>query len=102
MRDANRQDAGADVRQLSLLGRPDAASKKAYSTPTISPMTSVQWLERYAREHRADTDARGIPERGIPSNPELRLLPVADFRTLLYRVAYKGRGLLVAFNFPSM
>ena len=57
-------------------------------------------LERYAREHRADTDARGIPERGIPSNPELRLLPVADFRTLLYRVAYKGRGLLVAFNFP--
>ena len=28
------------------------------------------------------------------------LLPIADFRTLLYRVAYKGRGLLVAFNFP--
>jgi hypothetical protein len=57
-------------------------------------------LERYAREHSADTDPRGIPERSIPSNPELMLLPVADFRRLLHRVAYKGRGLLVAFNFP--
>jgi hypothetical protein len=57
-------------------------------------------LERYVHEHRADTDPRGIPERGIPSNPELRLLPIAEFRTLLYRVAYKGRGLLIAFNFP--
>jgi hypothetical protein len=57
-------------------------------------------LERYVREHSADTDLRGIPERGIPSNPELRLLPIADFRRLLHRVAYKGRGLLVAFNFP--
>jgi hypothetical protein len=57
-------------------------------------------LERYAREHPADTDPRGIPERDIPSNPDLMLLPIADFRTLLYRVAYKGRGLLVAFNFP--
>ena len=56
-------------------------------------------LERYAREHRADTDPRGIPERGIPSNPALQFLPIADFRTLLYRVAYKGRGLLAAFNF---
>jgi hypothetical protein len=28
------------------------------------------------------------------------LLPIADFRTLLYRMAYKGRGLLVAFNCP--
>ena len=57
-------------------------------------------LERYAREHPADTDPHGIPERNIPSNPELMLLPVADFRWLLHRVAYKGRGLLVAFNFP--
>jgi hypothetical protein len=57
-------------------------------------------LERYAREHPTDTDPRGIPERNIPSNPELRLMPVADFRWLLHRVAYKGRGLLVAFNFP--
>ena len=57
-------------------------------------------LERYVCEHSADTDSRGIPERGIPSNPELRLLPIADFRTLLYRVAYKGRGLLCAFDFP--
>lgn len=60
----------------------------------------VAILERYAREHPADTDPRGIPERGIPSNPELMLLPIAAFRTLLYRVAYKGRGLLCAFNFP--
>ena len=57
-------------------------------------------LEAYAGSHPADTDPRGIPERGIPSNPELRLLPIAEFRTLLYRVAYKGRGLLCAFNFP--
>jgi hypothetical protein len=57
-------------------------------------------LERYAREHAAGTDPRGIPERGIPSNPDLVLLPIADFRTLLYRVANKGRGLLCAFNFP--
>ena len=28
-------------------------------------------LERYAREHRADTDPRGIRERDIPSNPDL-------------------------------
>ena len=57
-------------------------------------------LERYAASHPADTDPRGIPERGIPSNPELRLLPIAEFRRLLYRVAYKGRGLLCTFNFP--
>ena len=57
-------------------------------------------LERFAREHSAETDPRGIPERGIPSNPELRLLPIAEFRSLLHRVAHKGRGLLVAFNFP--
>ena len=57
-------------------------------------------LERYVREHSPDTDPRGIPERGIPSNPELRLLSIADFRRVLYRVGYKGRGLLCAFNFP--
>jgi hypothetical protein len=57
-------------------------------------------LERYAREHGAETDPRGIPERGIPSNREVQLLPIAEFRRLIYRVAYKGRGLLVAFNFP--
>ena len=57
-------------------------------------------LEEYARSHPTDTDPRGIPERNIPSNPELMLLPAADFRKLLYHVAYKGRGLLVAFNFP--
>ncbi len=57
-------------------------------------------LERYVERHAADTDPRGIPERDIPSDPKLRLLPLADFRKLLYRVAYKGRALLVAFNFP--
>jgi hypothetical protein len=57
-------------------------------------------LERYAASHVADTAPRGIPERGIPSDPQLQLLPIADFRKLLYRVAYKGRGLLCAFNFP--
>lgn len=57
-------------------------------------------LEHYVGGHRADTDPRGIPERDIPSDPQLQLLPIADFRRLLYRVAYKGRGLLVAFNFP--
>ncbi len=57
-------------------------------------------LERYACEHSADTNPRGIPERSIPSNPELLLLSAAEFRTLLYRVTYKGRGLLFAFNFP--
>ena len=57
-------------------------------------------LERYACEHSADTNPRGIPERSIPSNPKLMLLSAAEFRRLLYRVTYKGRGLLVAFNFP--
>lgn len=57
-------------------------------------------LERYARTHTADTDPRGLPARDIPSNPALQLLPVAEFRKLLYRVAYKGRALLCAFNLP--
>jgi hypothetical protein len=57
-------------------------------------------LERYVASHAADTDPRGIPERSIPSNPKLMLLSAAEFRRLLFRVAYKGRGLLVAFNFP--
>jgi hypothetical protein len=57
-------------------------------------------LKRYVGSHAADTDPHGIPERDIPSDPLLRLLSLAEFRTLLYRVAYKGRGLLVAFNFP--
>jgi hypothetical protein len=56
-------------------------------------------LEDYAR-NPADTDSRGVPERGILSNPQLQLLPIAEFRRLLYRVGYKGRGLLCAFNFP--
>ena len=32
-------------------------------------------LERYVARHAADTDPRGIPERDIPSDPQLRLLP---------------------------
>jgi hypothetical protein len=57
-------------------------------------------LERYARSHSADTNARGLPERDLASSPDLQLLSAAEFRALLYKVAYKGRGLLVAFNFP--
>lgn len=57
-------------------------------------------LKRYARTHPADTDPCGLPERDLESNPELQLLPVAEFRRLLYRVVYKGRALLAAFNFP--
>ncbi len=57
-------------------------------------------LRRYVRTHRANTDPRGLPEREIPSDPDLQLLPVAEFRELLYRVAYKGRAMLDAFNFP--
>lgn len=57
-------------------------------------------LERYARSHPADTDPRGLPERDLVSNPDLQLLSAAEFRALLYKVVYKGRGLLVAFNFP--
>jgi hypothetical protein len=48
---------------------------------------------------RANTPPTPI-RAAFPSNPELMLLPIADFRTLLYRLGYKGRGLLVAFNFP--
>ena len=57
-------------------------------------------LERYVGSHAADTDPRGIPQRNIPSNPKLMLISAVQFRTKLYRVAYRGRGLLVAFNFP--
>ena len=57
-------------------------------------------LEHYVASHAADTDLRGIPERSIPSNPRLMLLSAAEFRRLLFRVTYKGRGLLVAFNSP--
>lgn len=57
-------------------------------------------LEHYVSSHDGDTDPRGLPERQILSNPQLRLLPIAEFRKLLYRVGYKGRGLLCAFNFP--
>src|SRR5271166_5563232 len=34
-----------------------------------------QVLVEYARSHPADTDPRGLPERSISSNPQLRLLP---------------------------
>ena len=50
-------------------------------------------LQAYAREHGADTDPRGVPERGIPTNPQLRLLSIADFRRLLHRVARRSLGL---------
>jgi hypothetical protein len=57
-------------------------------------------LERYVARHAADTDPRGIPERDIPADPTLHLLSLAQFRALLYRVGYKGRALICAFNFP--
>jgi hypothetical protein len=57
-------------------------------------------LKRYARTHPGETDPRGLPEEDLESNPDLQLMPVADFRQLLRKVAYKGRALLVAFNFP--
>ena len=49
---------------------------------------------------RADTDPRGLPEHDIPSDPELQLLPVAEFRKLLYASRTRAARLLVAFNFP--
>jgi hypothetical protein len=49
-------------------------------------------LKRYVRTHRAETAREGVPE--------LKLLTAAQFLELLYRAAYKGRCLLVTFNFP--
>ncbi|MGA8474035.1 MAG: hypothetical protein WB681_03115 [Candidatus Cybelea sp.] len=49
-------------------------------------------VTRYARTHRAETDAGG--------NPELKSLSLADFLRRFYQIAYKGRALVVAFNFP--
>ena len=57
-------------------------------------------LERYVASHAAETDPRGIPEQGVPADPTLHLLSLAQFRDKLYRVGFKGRALLVAFNFP--
>lgn len=57
-------------------------------------------LERYVKTHRADVDPRGVPEKRLRSDPALRLLSRDGFLELLYRTAYKGRALLVAFNFP--
>ena len=48
----------------------------------------------------ADTDPRGTAGTRSWGEPELQLISVAEFRQLLCKVAYKGRGLLVAFNFP--
>ena len=49
-------------------------------------------LEHYVRTHRADTAHEGVPD--------LKLLSLGEFLEKLYRAAYKGRCLLVAFNFP--
>ncbi len=49
-------------------------------------------LERYVRTHRAGTVREGVAD--------LKLLTLAAFLEKLYRAAYKGRCLLVAFNFP--
>ena len=57
-------------------------------------------LERYVASHAAETDPRGIPERGVPADPTLHLLSLAQFRDCCTASVYKGRALLVAFNFP--
>jgi hypothetical protein len=56
------------------------------------PRAEKTVLERYVRTHRADTVREGAPD--------LKLLTLAEFLEKLYRAAYKGRCLLVAFNFP--
>ncbi len=41
-----------------------------------------------------------FPSEASPAIQSSSCCLITDFRTLLYRVAYKGRGLLCAFNFP--
>jgi hypothetical protein len=49
-------------------------------------------VTRYLRTHDADTDPSG--------DPDLHSRSLADFLTFFYRMAYQGRALVVAFNFP--
>jgi hypothetical protein len=49
-------------------------------------------VARYARTHDAETDPSG--------NREIQWRSLSDFLTYLYRMAYQGRALVVAFNFP--
>lgn len=49
-------------------------------------------LTRYAKAHPADVAPDG--------SPKLRLLTRAEFLDLLFKVAYKGRALVVGFNLP--
>jgi hypothetical protein len=52
----------------------------------------LQILRRYAEAHAADTAPDG--------NPNLGLVSVREFVDKLYWAVYKGRALLVAFNWP--
>ena len=49
-------------------------------------------LKRYVRMHRAATTREGVAD--------LKLLTLTEFLERFYRAAYKGRCLVVAFNFP--
>ncbi len=49
-------------------------------------------VARYLRTHDADTDT--------DVSAELRSRSLSDFLTYFYRMAYQGRALIVAFNFP--
>jgi hypothetical protein len=49
-------------------------------------------VTRYVRTHDADTDPDG--------RRELQSRSLSDFLTYFYRMAYQGRALVVAFNFP--
>ena len=56
------------------------------------------FLERYVAGHTA-TPIRAVYRTSIPSNPKL-LYRAAEFLKLFFQVAFKGRALVVAFNFP--
>ena len=49
-------------------------------------------LRRYVRTHKAETDAEG--------EPDLKLLTLREFLKVFYKVAYRGRALNCAFNYP--
>ena len=60
-------------RRGALLRRRPAAAREAHAGT-------------YVASHAAETDPRGIPEQGVPSDPTLHLLSLAEFRDKLYRV----------------
>jgi hypothetical protein len=56
------------------------------------PARDLATVRTYARAHPADVGAHG--------DSELRLLTRSEFLDLLFKVAYKGRALVVGFNLP--